>query len=340
MKNFIALIMIFGLTACSWQSDTQLFNSYQVEDLLRVPPHFPEVNFPEDNQFSTLRWELGKKLFYEKRLSIDGSISCASCHNPRLAFSDSIAFSRGAQDSIGVRNAPSLANVAYHPYFMREGGVPTLEMQVLVPIQEKNEFHHNIVNIADSLKGDSLYQQMSRQAYGRNLDPFVITRAISTFERTFISGNSPYDQYSSKKDSAEFLEIEKKGMELFFSSKTNCADCHSGFNFTDYSFKNNGLDSNYKDLGKMKLTGKEEDRALFKVPSLRNVELTSPYMHDGRFNSLDEVIDHYNRGGVAHPHRSEKIQPLNLKEEERKALIAFLESLTDQDFANDDRWKN
>lgn len=306
----------------------------EVLSLTKVPAGFPDIPFTDENPYSRLKWELGKKLFYEKALSVDNSISCGSCHKANLAFSDDVALSKGAAGLPGTRNAPSLANVAYHPYYTREGGVPTLEMQILVPIQEHNEFDFNIVDIAERLKLVPEYVKMSQDAFGREVDAYVITRAIGIFERTLISGNSAYDKYKYHVAVNDFSESAARGMNLFFSNRTNCNKCHADFNFTDYSFKNNGLYEVYADNGRARLTKKAEDNAMFKVPSLRNVALTAPYMHDGSLNTLRQVIEHYNSGGKAHPNKSEFIKPLSLSEEEKNDLVSFLESLTDFDFTS------
>ncbi|MCB9045221.1 MAG: c-type cytochrome [Chitinophagales bacterium] len=299
-----------------------------------VPAWFPAIPFPEENQYSTEKWELGKQLFYDKRLSRDNTISCASCHKADIAFSDNIAKSIGVGGLPGRQNAPTLANVAYQPYYTRAGGVATLEMQILVPIQEHDEFDFNIVDIATLLNEIPEYVQMSREAFDRDPDPYVITRAIATFERTMVSGNSPYDKYEHRGDRRGVSDAAVRGMKLFFSTRTNCSSCHSGFNFTDYSFKNNGLYTEYADPGRQRLTGKAEDNALFKVPTLRNIALTAPYMHDGSLNSLEEVVKHYNSGGRPHLNKSPLIQPLGLTMQEQKDLIAFLNTLTDVEFIN------
>ena len=297
-----------------------------------VPAGFPPVIFPDDNGYTEERWALGKKLFFDPILSLDSSISCASCHLPEYGFSDNRSLSPGILNRPGVRNAPSLANVAYHPYFLREGSVPTLEMQVLVPIQEENEFAHNIVDIAAQLNRDSTYVAMSLAAYNRPPDAFTITRALATFERTLISGNSPYDQFVTLGKTDALSEEEQAGMALFFSDRLQCSTCHGGFNFTDYRFANNGLDTAYADIGRMRFSGKESDRGLFKVPSLRNVAVTGPYMHDGSIATLQEVVAHYNSGGALHPNKSPLIQPLNLSASEKQQLVAFLFALTDSAF--------
>lgn len=300
--------------------------------LMELPAGFPELPFPAENAFTQARWELGKQLFFDPIMSVDSSISCASCHQPELAFSDQLAFSPGVAQRPGTRNATSLSNLAYHPYYTREGGIATLEMQVLVPIQEHNEFDFNILLIAERLLADSTYVQMAQAAYERDPDPYVITRALACFERSLLSGNSHYDQYQRGEKTLSPGAL--RGEALFFSERTKCSQCHGGFNFTDYSFANNGLYENYDDTGRFRLTGEENDRAVFKVPSLRNVELTGPYMHDGSLQSLEAVVAHYNTGGKAHPNKSAFLQPLLLSEQEQADLVLFLQSLTDPLFVN------
>jgi len=305
-----------------------------IKHLLTPPKGFPEIPFTSDNQFSDARWKLGKKLFYDPIMSVDQSISCGSCHMAQFAFSDTVAMSLGVAKALGTRNAPTLTNVAYNPYFTRDGGVPTLEMQILVPIQEHNEFNFNILLIAERMQADTSYIRMSKEAYGKNPDHFVITRALGCFERTIISGNSPYDQFQFQGKKEALNKEELKGMKLFFSERVGCKNCHSGFNFTDYSFKNNGLYITYQDSGRIRLTNEEADRALFKVPTLRNVALTAPYMHDGSINTLEQVIDHYSSGGMPHKHKSEMIKPIDLNKKEKQQLVAFLHTLTDEEFIN------
>jgi len=330
---FIGMI-ILGVLSCD-----DMVQPNAIEPLLDVPKSFPAPEFPEDNLFTNQRWQLGKRLFYDPILSLDYSISCASCHKPELGFSDDRAFSLGIENRVGTRNASTLANVAYHPYYTREGGVPTLEMQILVPIQEHVEFDFNILLIADRMLSDSSYVQQSLEAYNRNPDPFVITRAIACFERSLISGASRYDKFINGDHSALSLE-ERQGMALFFSERLSCTSCHSGFNFTNYSFENNGLYIEYPDPGRFRLTNNVADRALFKVPTLRNVEITRPYMHDGSLQSLEDVVNHYNTGGVNHPHKSPHVKSLNLSKQEKDELVAFLKSLTDDHFINNLKFKN
>lgn len=331
MKWLYYSLLVFVVISCQKEHTVE---PPIMPQLMEVPEGFPEPDIPEDNQFTEARWDLGKRLFFEKALSLDSTISCASCHQPDLAFSDDVAFSLGIEDRIGTRNSPSLANIAYHPYFTREGGVPTLEMQVLVPVQEHNEFDFNILLITERLKKDPAYSVMAQQAYGREIDPFVITRALACFERSLLSGYSRYDQYSQYGKKEALTTAEIRGMDLFFSDRTQCASCHGGFNFTNYSFENNGLYVEYEDEGRLRLTGNESDRALFKVPSLRNIELTAPYMHNGSIKTLEEVVEHYVSGGANHPNKSELIQAIDLTEKEKTDLIRFLRSLTDEQFVS------
>ena len=310
------------------------------EIIMPIPAGFPLMEVPLDNQYSQIRWQLGKRLFYDKALSKNNTISCASCHRQGFAFSDSVAFSQGDEAAAGTSNAPTLTNIGYHPYFTRGGSVPTLEMQVLVPIQEHNEFNTSILDITEKLKQDSSYRSMSTVAYGREISPFVITRALACFERSLVSGNSRFDQYYYQGNAGKLDKEELKGMKLFYSRRTNCSGCHSGFNFTNYSFENNGLYLDYADSGRMRFTHKENDRAKFKVPTLRNIELTAPYMHDGSMKTLEQVVDHYNSGGVNHPGKSGLIKPMHLTVQEKKQLVAFLRSLTDYSLITNKNFRN
>lgn len=323
--------------SCAKETESAEIANLQI---MEVPQGFPDIEHPEGNEYTIERWELGKKLFYDPILSKDGSISCASCHDPSLAFSDNVSVSIGAGGLLGTRNSPSLGNVAFHPYYTREGGLPTLEMQILVPIQEHNEFNNNIVLIADTLATNPTYVHMAKVAYNREPDAFVITRALSQFERSMISGQSSYDLEYNYSIQGSMSQSALRGEVLFDSERTSCFSCHSGFNFTNYSFQNNGLYDEYPDNGRERLTQDPNDKALFKVPSLRNTQLTGPYMHDGSIETLTEVIEHYNNGGSNHINKNTLIKPLNFSENEKADLLAFLESLTDQKFISNKNLSN
>lgn len=306
---------------------------------LDLPDGFPEIPQPENNHITLERVDFGKQLFYDKRLSKDSTIACSNCHLPSAAFSDHQIKSIGIHQLKGKRNVPTLANVAYHPYFFKEGGSPTLEAQVLGPICAEDEMGFNAVRVVERLRQDTQYVELARKAYDRELDLFVITRALASFERTLISGNSPYDQYVNQGDTTAFTIAQKRGMRLFFSEKLGCTSCHGGFDFTHYGFENIGLYKKYKDKGRFRVSQDEADIGKFKVPTLRNVALTAPYMHDGSMPTLEAVLDHYQKGGNQHPNQSSLIKPFSLNDHEKEDIISFLNGLTDSLFIQDPRFQ-
>lgn len=337
MRVVYCFLLLSLLLSCK---KDQVVIPREYPEIMEIPKGFPLLDVPVDNEYSLARWQLGKMLFHDPIMSADESISCSSCHSQELSFSDGQQTAIGIEGRTGVRNTPSLANVAYHPYFTREGGVPTLEMQVMVPIQEHNEFDFNILLIAERMQEDEQYLQMSYEAYDREPDPFVITRAIACFERSLLSGYSKVDQFVSHGVFTALSTSQKRGMQLFYSDKTNCSSCHGNFDFTNYDFENNGLYEQYLDEGRYRLTGEDEDLAMFKIPSLRNVSLTGPFMHDGSLATLLEVVEHYNSGGQAHVNRSELIRPLGLSNVEKMDLVHFLEGLTDDEFVSNPIFNN
>ena len=297
---------------------------------IEIPFGFPEIIVPEDNPLTEAKIELGKKLFFEKLLSRDSSISCASCHNPKYAFTDGLVKAKGIKGREVTRNTPTLTNIAYNTSFLRDGVNPSLEAQVIVPIHEKNEFDFHILLAAERLKKKKEYVDLSLAAFGEVPNPKVISNAIASYERTLISGNSRYDQFTFQKDSTALSNNELRGMHLF--NKHNCVSCHSGFNFTNGEVVNNGLYKDYPDIGKMRVTLDPKDKGAFKVPSLRNVALTAPYMHDGSIKSLEAVLDHYIRGGYDNPNKDKRVKGIKLSENDKQDLVAFLKCLTDSSF--------
>lgn len=331
--KIISLLAFLGLTfsmTFSW-----LDGGYELE----IPKGFPEPFIPEDNELTEARVELGRRLFFDNVMSRDSSLSCATCHKPELAFTDGLPRGKGIRGEIVARNSPTLTNVAYQDSgLLMDAEVPTLEFQVLIPVQEHSEFDFDLKLIAERLKSDSTYVQLSAEAYGKAPSPYVITRSIAAFERTLISGNSRYDQFINGNKKA-LTKTEIKGMDLFFN-KLACSECHGGFNFTNLSLQNNGVYA-YPyalDSGRMRVSKKEYDRDLFKVPTLRNIEVTGPYMHDGSIATLEDVVDHYNSGGHDHKNKSKLIKPLYLSEKEKIQLVAFLKSLTDKEFIDPSKY--
>lgn len=319
-KTLLFLLVLFAVLTSSNSKVNQI----------EIPFGFPKIIVPEDNPLSETKIELGKKLFFEKLLSRDSSISCATCHNPKYAFTDGLEKAKGIKDREVSRNTPTLTNIAYNTSFLRDGVNPSLEAQVIVPIHEKNEFDFHILLAAERLKKKKEYVDLSLAAFGEIPNPKVISNAIASFERTLISGNSRYDQFTFQKDSSALSINELRGMHLF--NKHNCVSCHSGFNFTNGEVVNNGLYQHYEDIGKMRVTLDSNDKGAFKVPTLRNVALTAPYMHDGSLKSLEAVVDHYIKGGFDNPNKDNRIKELSLSENDKQDLVAFLKCLTDSSF--------
>ncbi|MGB1039821.1 MAG: cytochrome-c peroxidase [Flavobacteriales bacterium] len=333
MKNLLYISFICLLLTQCKKEEVSTRKFIDEPYFLEIPTGFPVPKIPEDNKLTKYRVALGKKLFFDPILSEDLTISCGSCHFPNKAFSDTSNLSKGVYGRTGIRNSPSLANLAYKNSFFMDGGVPTLELQVIAPIQDHNEMNINILNVIERLKENVEYTRLSKLAYNREPDGFVLTRAISAFERTLISGNSLYDEYINGKLDA-FSPSQIRGKNLFFSSKTNCSTCHSGFNFTNNTFESIGLYPSYSDSGRMRVTLNESDRNKFIVPSLRNVEVTAPYMHDGSIQTLEEVVDFFDNGGHNSVNKSSLVRKLYLTDTEKGDLVIFLKSLTDTDFLN------
>ncbi|MBS1570198.1 MAG: c-type cytochrome [Bacteroidetes bacterium] len=270
-------------------------------------------------------------LFFDERLSLGRGVSCASCHQPDRAFSDTVALSQGAGGGKGSRNAPTLANVAYHPLLMRDGGAPTLEQQVLVPLMDSMEMDADIGVIVSMLKDLQPYRSLSGAAYGRPFDIYVLTRALASYERTLISGYSRFDRYRYSADTTALNEQERRGWAIFSGDRGKCAACHGGFDLSDHQFHNVGIHvDQHGDPGRQRITLDPADRGKFKTPTLRNIALTAPYMHDGSMATLEQVIDHFNTGGTQDPNKDQLMVPLQLTPGEKQELIAFLRSLTDE----------
>jgi cytochrome c peroxidase len=322
----ILIVAIFSLPGCKEDSPVP----YE----LNIPEWFPLMEIAEDNQPTKARVELGRKLFYEPLLSLDSSVSCSSCHHPQNAFTDGLSLSIGVDGALGMRNSPTLANIGFTPSLFHDGGVETLELQAQSPIFSVDEMHFTIAGFLARIESDEEYESMFREAYGREPDAFGISRAIASFERTLISGNSRFDQYEYQGIPDALSEQELRGKALFFSAETECSSCHVPPLFTNYEFENIGLYSTYADSGRARISHLTQDRGKFKVPTLRNVEVTAPYMHNGSIASLEEVVAHFNSGGVGHPNQSVYVKHLNLTNQAKADLVAFLKSLTDQSFLN------
>ena len=303
-----------------------------IERLPRLPGDIgplKEIPIPQDNPMTPAKIELGKMLFFDPRLSGNNHWACATCHNPALAFGDGLPVSLGFGDEKPLtRHAPALYNLAYNPFQFWDGRATSLEEQAKGPIQNPREMNSKPKDLMKKISAIPGYHSRFLEVFGEEPTFDNLAKAIAAFERTLISKNSAFDRYITGERSAMNPQ-EKRGMILFLS-KAACSRCHLGPNFTDNQFHNLGLpqgtDSNI-DQGRYQITGEEKDKRAFKTPTLRNTVLTAPYMHNGIFETMEEVIDFYDQGGEEDPLKSEDIFPLHLTEQEKKDLIAFMHAL-------------
>ncbi|MEN8775061.1 MAG: cytochrome c peroxidase [Akkermansiaceae bacterium] len=306
---------------------------------LAYPKRFGKPKIPSDNELTKERIALGERLFHDTILSIDGTVSCAACHVVEFAFSDDVDLSRGFEGRLGKRNSPPIFNLAWKDHFFWDGRAKTVREQVLQPIQDHLEMAANLNSVVYRLNRRKSYREDFEKAYGPGkITSDTLSLALENYLLTIVSGDSKFDRALDGKE--KFTSLEDKGRKLFYTEHekggAGCFQCHGGPHFRDFDYRNNGLKTSrdLNDLGRHKITGKDEDKFLFSTPSLRNIALTSPYMHDGRFEKLADVIEHYN----SELHQSPTLDPrlkkqgLGLDEVEKKALLAFLETLTDSQF--------
>ena len=356
----------FGMAACSEPA-----YDWQLAENMPLPA------VPADNPISDVKVELGRLLFYDRRLSINQTTSCATCHVQALAFTDGRPRSVGATGEIHPRGSMSLVNTAYASRLTWANNLlDRLEDQALTPMFGDNPIEMGMggreAELVELLRADARYVELLPRAFPSDEDPFSVVntvRAIASFTRSIVSFDSPYDRYLAG-DASALNDSEVRGMDLFFSERLECFHCHGGFNFTDSSthedariervgFHNNGLyntDDNgaypEDNTGLYDMTGQRRDMGRFKAPTLRNIAVTAPYMHDGSIATLEAVIAHYERGGRLiedsehagdgrlSPFKSEFIVGFELSDAERADLLAFLESLTDESVLSDDRWSD
>lgn len=313
----------------------------------RVPigqAEFPDP--PADNPLTAEKVALGRKLFFDPILSSDQTLACASCHQPAHAFASPDPVAVGVQGRRGTRNAPSLLNVVYGRSFSWDGRDESLERQVLGPLENEKELGGDLAGALQRLRDDSDYAAQFQACFPTDEDASPVTaenlaRAIASFERTLVSGNSSVDQFRRSRYRSMSREA-RQGMWIF-ESRGGCWKCHNGPNLTDESFHNTGVSFGKpdRDVGRGEITGAAEDRFRFKTPSLRNVAQSAPYMHDGSMGTLREVVEFYNRGGSPEdPSLDEQLQPLNLTPEEVGFLVAFLEALSDGGVGAEDAFES
>lgn len=305
-------------------------------DYVEPPLGLDPVRIPDDNPQTPEKVALGKLLFFDPRLSADGTISCASCHNPQLGWSNGLSFAFGIKGQIGGRSAPTVLNAAYSDTQFWDGRAASLEEQAKGPIANPIEMGSNFKKVTSFLKSTPGYVARFQDVFGTgDITIDHVAKAIAAYERTLISGNSPFDRYKYGGEKKALSKSQVRGMELFRDKDgPNCAKCHrfDDFvaDFTDFRFHNLGvgIDHPDPDLGREAVTGKAEDRGRFRTPTLRNIELTAPYMHDGRFATLEQVVDFYIEGGTANPNLDPDMRPFKLTDQDKEDLIAFMRALT------------
>ena len=284
---------------------------------------------PEDNPLTKDKIELGRLLFFDKRLSKDNTIACASCHMAKFAFTDGRPVSTGIKGQKGGRSAPVSFNRVFSKAQFWDGRAATLEDQSVGPFI--NPIEHGFANhdeMVAKMKKISGYRKLFQEVFGGEITIDGVGKAIASFQRTVLSGNSPADRFDQGGDEKAISPEAQKGLVLF-REKARCTKCHSGFNFTDEKFHNLGIgwDTGTVDLGRYMVTKNAADIGAFKTPTLREIARSAPYMHDGRFKTLEEVVNFYNKGGVKNPHQDELVLPLELTDEEKHNLVAFLRTL-------------
>lgn len=289
----------------------------------------PDFLVPLDNSITERKVLLGKQLFFDKQLSKDGSISCATCHDPAHGFSNGEAVGEGVFARKGIRNVPSIVNRLFGKTEFWDGRSETLESQALGPLLNPNEMAIDEETLIERLRADVSYQWLFKEAF--NAPPTLerVSQAIATFERTLLSGATPFDRYEWAGEKNALSEGAKRGLVLF-REKARCSMCHIGTNFTDEKFHNLGAgkEDGQSDPGRAQVTKNPADFGKFKTPTLRNIALTAPYMHDGSLETLEEVISFYDEGGRPNPNLDKEIKPLKLTEKEKADLLEFLENLT------------
>jgi len=332
-KLLLLLSLIVTIHACVPDVEPPV-----TQPLFYQPDGFPSTSGQlANNPVTYYGFNLGKKLFYDPILSVDSTISCGSCHQQFAAFSHlDHQLSHGVNDLEGDRNAPPLFNLAWHSSFFWDGGSSHIDMQPIAPITNPVEMNESLANVLIKLNRSSYYPAMFNKAFGTDsITTQSMTRALAQFMSCLISANSKYDKV--KAGTATFTADEQSGYMLF---KAKCESCHKEPLMTDLTYRNNGLDVHFVDAGRARITLQPSDSGKFKVPSLRNVAVSYPYMHDGRLNSLSKVIDHYRAGIV----QSSTIDPLlsggnmSITDAEKQQLLLFLNTLTDPAFLNDKRF--
>lgn len=348
-SRLVVVISVLGILVASTgfrintrnDSDTSFSDSLHFQ----IPVNFPKPFYDfKDNPVTPAGFNLGRALFYEPLLSKDKTISCANCHQSFAAFANlDHAVSHGVDDCQGTRNAPPLFNLAWQKEFMWDGGVHHIEVSPLNALTNPCEMANDLNTITARLQASARYPELFKAAFGNTtINSQKLLRALAQFTSMLISANSKYDKHLRHEAGGEFSEEEMAGYNLF---KQHCSTCHTEPLFTDLSYRSNGLDIDSEDIGRDSITRLGTDKGKFRVPSLRNIEMTPPYMHDGRLSTLEEVLQHYNSGVKNSPNLDPVLHQNNrygipLNAVEQQEIIVFLKTLTDRDFINDKKFQS
>lgn len=336
-KIYSLVILVLLILGCASDNDDSSYQNIPID--YQIPSNFPPLAYNmANNPLTEKGFELGKKIFYDGRLASDGVVSCGFCHIQEDAFTHhGHTFSHGVGDGVGVRNAPPIQNMAYQSQFFWDGAADHIELLSMAPISNELEMNGDIVAIIEMMKNDATYRKLYKQAFENGeINSENMLKALAQFMTMLTSSNSKFDKYRRNEAGGTMSTQELAGYAVF---NQKCASCHATDIFTDNSFRNNGLPINpsINDMGRFRVTGIEGDRFTFKVPSLRNIERTAPYMHDGRFYSLEAVLDHYDTGVAQTENLDPSLNPsgrlgIPLSSIEKTQLIAFLKTLTDYEF--------
>ena len=370
MKNLFLLIFLFVTVFSACRKEEISVPQPEPQPprpvLPEMPYNYSDLNYPEhfetvalqfilgfnlvNNPISDEGATLGRVLFYDKMLSVNGEKSCASCHQQERGFSDPERFSLGFDGRMTRRNSMTLSNLLYTRRFFWDNRAGSLQEQVLLPIEDDLEMGHNLDSLRPQMAESEYYPDLFTAAFGNDtITDERIADALAQFINSMTSYSSKYDA-GLNNDFANFTAEEKLGRELYFERQLNCNQCHTNAVLGSNTLMNNGLVPDGIDFGRAEITGNPDNNYEFKVPTLRNIALTAPYMHDGRFATLEEVIEHYNSGIRAHPNLDERVttdntrggnpRTMDLTAEEKAALVAFLHTLTDEVLVTDERWSN
>lgn len=343
MKIKFLSILFFIIAIQSCKVDPKINEVLPSDDLREIIPQGwpnPVYRFT-NNPVKEEVFILGRALFYDPILSRDNTISCGTCHQQFVAFANADhALSHGIDDRVGNRNSPALFNMTWHPSFMHDGGINHIEVQPIAPIENPVEMDLNFAASLNKLRASQKYLKLFKDAYGsEEITDARMLKAMAQFMGLMYSYSSKFDMYIRGENDVQLSDAEKRGYQIFLQK---CNSCHTQPLFSDFSFRNNGLSVHplLKDSGRAHITGLPQDRYKFKVPTLRNIALTGPYMHDGRFTTLQQCLNHYTNGVTNMENLDPLLQPngIELSASEKSDIIAFLNTLTDYKFINDKRF--